>query len=217
MRCLLCGRVFQDIEELNSHYITFHKVDPENRFYQKLISCKDNKCIFEKCLRCSEFLPTSNYKAKHKFLKHYNLGKEELFEDKPLEITENSHFIKYFIGVKKFSDSYDFHDSDKVVSDFLNNVRSKFKPSGSVLIKGSFVIENIQPAISEEFIPLADTRYWATDIYRATYFNDFVFYSLQNDFTKRVVNNGLTGSSWVFNRFINLELTVLKNLEYIFS
>ena len=122
MKCLLCGRTFEDREELNNHYITFHKVNPDNRFYQKLINCKDNKCIFEKCLRCSEFLPTSNYKAKHEFLKHYNLGSEELFEDKPLQITENSHFIKYFIGVKKFSDLYNFYDSDKVVSNFLNNV-----------------------------------------------------------------------------------------------
>ena len=122
MKCLLCGKTFEDREELNNHYITFHKVNPDNRFYQKLINCKDNKCIFEKCLRCSEFLPTSNYKAKHEFLKHYNLGSEELFEDKPLQITENSHFIKYFIGVKKFSDLYNFYDSDKVVSNFLNNV-----------------------------------------------------------------------------------------------
>lgn len=85
------------------------------------------------------------------------------------------------------------------------------------MIKGSFVIENIQPAVSENFILLTDSRYWATDVYRATFFNDFVFYSLQNDFTKSVVSNGLTGSSWVFNRFINSELTVLKNQEDIFS
>ena len=217
MKCLLCGRTFEDKEQLNNHYINFHKVDPTNRFYQKLINCRDNRCIFGKCLRCSEFLPTSSYKAKHEFLKHYNSGNEELFEDKPIDITENNHFIKYSINVRSFSDSYDFHNSEKVVSDFLNNIRSKFKPSAPVLIKGSFVIENIQPAVSDKFIPLTDTRYWATDVYRATFFNDFVFYSLHNDFTKRVVNNGLSGSSWVFNRFINLELSVLKNQEDIFT
>ena len=217
MRCLLCGILFYNAENLNEHYVNFHKVDPSNRFYQKLINCKDNKCIFEKCLRCSEFLPTSKYKAKHEFLKHYDSGKEDLFEDKPTDISETSCFIKYSISVKKYSSSYDFHDSEKIVSDFLNNVRSKLKPSSTVLIKGSFVIENIQPAVSDNFVPLSDTRYWATDVYRATYFNDFVFYSLQNDFTKRVINNGLTGSLWTFNRYITLELTVLKNQEDIFT
>ena len=145
----------------------------------QLINCKD-KCIFEKCLCCSEFLPMSNYKAKHEFLKHYDSGKEKLFEDKPLDISENSRFfIKYSLSVKKYSNSYDFYDSEKVVSDFLNNVRSKFKPSSPVLIKGSFVIENIQPAVSDNLVPLSNTRYWATDVYRATFFNDFVFSSLQ--------------------------------------
>ena len=118
---------------------------------------------------------------------------------KPIEITETSYFVKYSISAKKFSDSHDFHDSERVVSDFLNNVRSKFKPSSTVLIKGSYVIENIQPAESNKIIALKDSRYWATNVYRTTYLNDFVFYSLQNDFTTRVISNGLSGSSWVFN------------------
>ena len=46
-----------------------------------------------------------------------------------------------------FSDYYDFHNSEEVVEDFLNNVRSKFKPSGPVLIKCGFIIENIHQSV----------------------------------------------------------------------
>lgn len=215
MKCLLCGRTFESKNQLSDHYINFYKVDPENRFFKKLITCTTNECIFKKCLRCQEYLPTSQYKIKHDFLRHYELGNEDIFEDKPIDINENKYFIKYSINFRKYSDSYDFFDSEKVVFEFLSNVRSKFKPSSSVIIKGSFVLENIQPSESGNFIALTDSRYWSADVYKATYFNDFVFYSIQNDYLKRVINNGLSGSSWVFNRFIVLDLTVLKNQEDI--
>ena len=215
MKCLLCGQVFENKQQLADHCINFHKVDAENRFFQKLITCDTNECIFKKCLRLQEFLPTSQYKIKHDFLRHYNLGKEDLFEDKPLDITENQYFIQYSINFRKHSDYYDFFNSEKVVYEFLSNVRSKFKPNNSVIIKGSFILENIQPSDSGDFIDLRDSRYWSTDVYKATYFNDFIFFSIQNDYLKRVINNGLSGSSWVFNRFVVLDLTVLKNQEDI--
>ena len=32
------------------------------------------------------FLTTSDYKKKHDFLKYYNEGEDDLFEDKPIDI-----------------------------------------------------------------------------------------------------------------------------------
>ena len=103
-----------------------------------------------------------------------------------------------------------------MISDFLNNVKARIKiENDHVIVKGSCVIENIQHSILDDIPPLKDTRYWSTEVYTVNYFNQFVYYNLAEDFSKRVINNGLTGSSWVFNRFINLSLTVLKNRQLL--
>ena len=210
MKCILCGLQFDDNFKLENHYVDFHKVNPKNKFYQNLLSFTHNNYLFQKCLRCSELLPTSKFKAVHDFLNHYDEGDYELAEDKPIDIEENDIFIKYSIDVKKFGDSYDFYNSESVISDFLNNVRSKIKLSGTAVIRGSFVIENIQKT-ADNLISLKDTRYWSTDVYTVNYFNQFVYYNLAEDYGKRVLLNGLTGSSWTFHRFINLNLTVIKD------
>ena len=62
---------------------------------------------------------------------------------------------------------------------FLKNVRSRFKPSGLKLIKCSFAIENMQQSVFENLTPILNTRYWITDVYKATYFNDFFFHGLR--------------------------------------
>ena len=95
-------------------------------------------------------------------------------------------------------------------------MKAKFQVQNSeVIIKGSSVIENIQHSILDNVAPITDTRYWSTETYTVNYFNQFVYYNLAEDYGKRVINNGLSGSSWVFNRFINLSLTVVKNQNTI--
>ena len=210
MKCILCGLKFDSRPELEKHYLHFHKVNPKNRFYQKLLSIVSNNYLFQKCLRCSELLPTTKFKAAHEFLVHYDEGNNQLPEEKPIDIEENEIFVKYSIDVKKFGDSYDFFNSQSVITDFLNNVRSKIKIDNTSVVKGSFVIENIQRA-ADDSVLLKDTRYWSTEVYTVNYFNQFVYYNLAEDYAKRVILNGLSGSSWTFNRFINLNLTLIKN------
>ena len=214
MKCILCGLQFDSNFKLENHYLDFHRVNPKNKFYQNLLNFNENNYLFQKCLRCSELLPTTKFKAVHEFLSHYDEGNNELSEDKPIDIEENDIFIKYSIDVKKFGNSYNFYDSQSVISDFLNNVRSKIEINNTAVIKGSFVIENIQRA-ADNSISLKDTRYWSTDVYTVNYFNQFVYYNLAEDYGKRVILNGLTGSSWTFNRFINLNLTLIKNSEVL--
>ena len=74
MKCLLCSSSFDNDEELIEHYITYHKIDPNNRFFQKLFQSNKNCLVFCKCLRCDDFLTTSDFKIKHDILKHYNEG-----------------------------------------------------------------------------------------------------------------------------------------------
>ena len=84
-----------------------------------------------------------------------------MFEDKPVDLVKTSQILKYEISVKKFSDYYDFHNSEEVVEDFLNNVRPKFKPSVPVLIKCEIIIKNIQQSAYENLRPILNTRYWS--------------------------------------------------------
>ena len=59
--------------------------------------------------------------------------------------------------------------------------------------------------------PLINTRYWTTETYDRIYFNDFAFYSLQNDILKRVMVNQMSGSSWYFKRFLHLAVKTLDS------
>ena len=218
MKCILCTLNFDSSLQLEYHYLNFHKVNPKNIFYQNyLINLnKKNNYLFQKCLRCSELLPTTKFKTIHEFIRHYSDGNQELPENKPINIEENKLFTKYSIDIKKFGDIYDFYNSEKVISDFLNNVKARIQiENDHVIIKGSCVIENIQHSILDDVAPVKDIRYWSTEAYTVNYFNEFVHYNLAEDYRKRVINNGLTGNSFVFNRFINLSLTVLKNQRSI--
>ena len=131
MKCLLCSSNFDTKKDLVQQYINYHKVDENNKFFQKLLQLQKKSPIFRKCLRCNDFITTSSYKVKHEFLKHYDHGQDVAFEYKPLDIIRSSHIIKYKISVKKFSQD------------------SKFKLAGPVLIKCGFIIKNIQQSISE--------------------------------------------------------------------
>ena len=69
---------------------------------------------------------------------------------------------------------------------------------------------NIQQSAFENLRPILNTRYWTTDVFKATYFNDFVFYGLRQNILSKVIVNGVTGRSWKFLRFITINLKVLN-------
>ena len=60
----------QFIMLLIEHYINYHKIDPNKKFFQKLFQSNKNSSTFCKCLRYDVFLTTSDFKIKHDFLKH---------------------------------------------------------------------------------------------------------------------------------------------------
>ena len=195
MKCLLCGLEF-DKDIIKDHYINFHKVDANNYFFKKVFS-KNNKVIRQKCLRCNDFITTKYYQNRHNFLKHYSDEKSSTFENKPIEIKITGDITTYEITVGKHGEYYNFSNSDEIIEEFLLNVRSKFKSASTgVIIKCGFSIQNIQPAPSDYTVPILNVRYLTTEPYKTTYFNDFIFVSLKEDIQKRVINNGLTGSSW---------------------
>ena len=66
--------------------------------------------------------------------------------------------------------------------------------------------------MQENLRPIVNTRYWTTEPFKTRYFNDYIFYGLGESILKRVIVNGISGSSWQFRRFIYLNLKSL-NLE----
>ena len=212
---MLCSPKFKDQKELLGHYLSYHNIDENNCFFQKLFQTK-NKFLLTNCVRCNEFLTTEKHKAVHDFLRHYDDGKSIPFEEKPLDILRYPALTIYSIEFQKHSNFYDFYNSEKCVDDFLKNVKYRFKSSNKKWFKCSFNIENTQNSIRPDLEPLLNTRYWTTETYDSTYFNDFIFFGLRQDILKRVIINNMSGSAWHFKRFVYLALKVLDAEVEIF-
>ena len=75
------------------------------------------------------------------------------------------------------------------------------------------MLENIQAVVTGDNQPLKNSRYWSTEAIQTKSFNDFVFFSIRESVSKRVINNGLTGSSWHFNRFLYINIKTVKVID----
>ena len=71
MKCLLCNFKTNETPKLEDHYLNFHSVDRENRFFKKIFEDQNNVFPMRRCVRCNEFLPTTKFKTYHNFLKRY--------------------------------------------------------------------------------------------------------------------------------------------------
>ena len=77
-------------------------------------------------------------------------------------------------------------------------------------MRSGFSLENIQSAVVDFDEPLKNSRYWTTDPIQTNSFNDYVYFTIRESILKRVINNGLTGSSWHFNRFLYINIKTIK-------
>ena len=211
MKCLLCNFKSNEKLEVENHYLNFHNVDKNNIFFQRLFDEKNNVFHGRRCVRCEEFIPTTRFKLFHDFLKHYNEGKDNIVEEKPLTVTKIGKITKFEINYQNHSSFYDFHNSESVVDEFLFNVKNRIQRSNvEFLIRSGFSLENIQSALDEYNEPLKNSRYWTTDPIQTKSFNDYVYFTIRESILKRVINNGLTGSSWHFNRFLYINIKIIQ-------
>ena len=158
MKCLLCSSTFKDQEALLNHYLNYHNIDQNNRFFSKTISSK-NKILLKNCVRCSKFLTTQKHKATHDFWEHYDSGKNIPFEDKPLDILKFPGLTIYSIDFQKHNDFYNFCNSEKCVDDFLKNVKYKFVPTQKIGLSVRFTLRT-----SRILLHLIYDRYLILDI-----------------------------------------------------
>ena len=78
---------------------------------------------------------------------------------------------------------------------------------GSITYYSINFIANLQRASDNQNF-LTDNRSWLTKVYRFKFFNEFLRNEFKNEI-KRIINNGLTGSSWYFKRFERLNVIVI--------
>ena len=216
MKCLLCEHITNDKEKLKQHYVKFHNVDENNLFFKKLIDQKKNIIHRRKCNYCDEFVFLN--KTNHDFLKHYERGLSIDFDadndgnlDKPVNITNAGGVKKIEITFKEHSSFYDFFDSVAVVDNFLAQVKNVMRRyENDVLLRAGFSIENVQQALDNYLEPLLQTRYWSTEPIQTKSFNDFVLFKTREGILKRIINNGLSGSAWNFNKFNYLNVKILN-------
>ena len=205
MKCLSCDFKSNEKTEVENHYLNFHNVDKNNIFYEK-----NNVFHGRRCVRCEEFIPTTKFKLFHDFLKHYSNGKN-IIEEKPILVTKIGKVTKFEINYQNHSSFYDFYNSESVVEEFLFNVKNKIQRSNvEFLIRSGFSLENIQSALDEYNEPLKNSRYWTTDPIQTKSFNYYVCFTMRDSILKRVINNGLTGSSWHFNRFLHINIKIIQ-------
>ena len=124
MNCLLCNFQSNVSDNVKKNYLEFHNVDRNNQFFIKLFQKQNSICHGKMCLRCSEFLPSSHFKANHDFLVHYEAGRN-VFEEKPVNYSSSGEIRKYEITFDQHSHDYDFYNAEKLFEDFLLNVKNK--------------------------------------------------------------------------------------------
>ena len=142
MKCLLCNFKNNDKLELRNHYLNFHQADRNNQFFKKLIGEEQSNVFYsKKRLRCNEYIPTTESKVQHDFLRHYDVGRDAtLVEEKPIAITSIGPIKLYEIRFENHSADYNFFNSEQVVDNFLFNVRQRIeKFSKDFLIQCGFV------------------------------------------------------------------------------
>ena len=213
MKCLLCQHITNDKEKLKQHYVQLHEVNEHNLFFKKMIDQKKNIVHRRKCNYCGEFVFLN--KTNHDFLKHYGRGNVDFDvdadNDKPVDITNAGDVKKIEITFKEHSSFYDFFDSVAVVDNFLARVKSVMRRyENDVLLRAGFSIENIQQPLDNYTEPLLQTRYWSTEPIQTKSFNDFVLLKTREGILKKIVNNGLSGSAWHFNKFNYLNVKILN-------
>ena len=93
---------------------------------------------------------------------------------------------------------------------FLDAVHRAFVPRRNLTYKFQAYFEIVnQQRTPENDNFLTENRSWLSNVFRFKYFNEFLRGKLKNQITKRIINNGLSGSSWYFKRFERLNIIVV--------
>ena len=145
------------------------------------------------------------------FLIHYSqMGGNRTNQQLPINILKRGP-IKYIsINYNQHKNFYNFL-GEQIVDDFLDSVHSRFVSGGEYKLQEYAEIINQQQG---DFLIAQSTRVWLTNNYAGRYFNNFIKNSIKREIVKRIIFNGLTGSSWHFKRFQRLSVIAFPVSDY---
>ena len=207
MECLLCY-FRSSVSDLKDHYRNYHLIDSTDGHFLNLL--RPDYLEDDKCFECSLGFTNSRKKKNHMFLVHYNQkGGARANANFPLNILKRGSITYYSVNFNQHKNFYNFYSGD-MVDEFLGVVYRTFKPLKNIDYKFQAYFEIVnQQRKSDNRNFLTDNRSWLTNVYRFKYLNEFLRAELKNEITKRIISNGLTGSSWYFRRFERLNVIVL--------
>ena len=134
MKCLLCNYSDDDLAEIEQRYVNYHRINKNNFFFQQMMLNKDALLNID-YIRCQKFIATKKYLSRHNFLEHYVDGEKKPAEFKTIDTRKYNEIIIYYINFEKHSNEYNFYNSQKLVDEFLFNVKSRFKPQNKVFLR----------------------------------------------------------------------------------
>lgn len=175
-------------------------------------------CILKTCLPLTlirivdivdVYLLTRIRKKKHVFLRHYrspNLQQVGGSRNTYLNILRRGKIIEFSINFEQHKNHYNFFNA-QVVPRFLDVVYQNFKPEPNIKYKFHGYFEILNWRSLQETYPTG--RAWFTHVYRFSHFNGFVRQKMREEMQSKIINNGLSGSSWHFFRFESLKVIVV--------
>ena len=83
-------------------------------------------------------------------------------------------------------------------------------------MKCAFSLENVQPSPFENEGPIVNFRYCPTKAYQTKLFDDYIYFNLREGILERVINNGMTSSSWHFNQLLYVNVKILDYVSQFF-
>ena len=168
-------------------------INKDNYFFKELFSIDTENGYLRRYEECKFYFDTCRIKKNHCFLSHYQQsgGSNNL----PLNISRRSLIMYYSINYLLHKNYYVFYDVKKTVNNFIFSAENNFVSNGKLNIQGSMELINYQPAEADQIIELESRRTWLTDVYMCVFFNGYVLEEIKKSFMKRVIINGMTGSS----------------------
>ena len=202
MRCIIYDKYFND-DVLKLHYQYYHFIKESNYFFRELFS-PDNSS--KRCDECKIEFKNSRLKKDHNFLVHHQQTGGSMNQQLPVNILRRGPIIYYSINFQQHKNFYDFYE-EKIVDSYFDLVKERFALNETVEFKmqGYVEIKNYQRA---ETVELENFRVWLTNVFVGQYFNQFIRSEMKKDILKRVIVNGLTGSSWLFKRFSKWQVII---------
>ena len=194
-------------ETVRSHYIWQHLVNENNSYFQELFLPDTN---LKRCDICLMNFKNLKMQKNHMFLLHYNqAGGSRTNQHLPVNLLRRDP-VKYFsINYQQHKNLYSFFQ-ESFIDDFLQAVYNNFVSNDENKIQGYAEIINQQQG---DFIVCESTRVWLRNTFAVRHFNPYVRGSIKGEIMKRVVVNGMTGSSWFFKRFQRLTI-IMNSVKY---